>query len=121
MGINLAKKRATLNLGGPKTAEPKTQEQVALNPIGDSQEKRERTSKAKGKVDKKKAAITAEEVTEPGQTETVDQTDHASSSNTKARQSKKRITRDTSPSSILNAFKKRIWETRNGKASPISC
>ena len=36
----------------------------------------------------------------------MDQTDQPGSSNTKARQSKKRITRDTSPSSILNAFQK---------------
>ena len=79
---------------------------MALNPIGDSQDKRERTLKSKGKVEKKKAAVTAEENTDPGQTETVDQTDQPSSSNPTARQSKKRITRDTSPSSILIAFQK---------------
>ena len=105
-GLNLAIKRAKPNLGGPKTVGPKTQEQVALNPIGDPQDKRVRTLTSKGKVDKKKAAVTAEEVTDPGQTETVDQTDQPGSSNTKAGQSKKRITRDTSPSSILNAFQK---------------
>ena len=105
-GLNLAIKRAKPNLGGPKTAGPKTQEQVALNQIGESQDKKERTLKSKGKLDKKKAAITAEEVSEPGQTETVDQTDQPSSSNPKAKQSNKRITRDTSPSSILNAFQK---------------
>ena len=54
-GLNLAIKRAKPNLGGPKTAEPKTQEQVALNPTGDSQDKRERTLKYKGKLDTKKA------------------------------------------------------------------
>ena len=53
-GLNLAIKRAKPNLGGPKTVGPKTQEQVALNPIGDSQDRRERTLKSKGKVDKKK-------------------------------------------------------------------
>ena len=105
-GLNLAIKRAKPNLGGPKSLGPKTQEQVALSPTGDSQDKRERTLRSKGKVDKKKAVVTAEEVTDPGQTETVDQTDQPGSSNTKARQSKKRITRDTSPSSILNAFQK---------------
>ena len=70
-GLNLAIKRAKPNLGGPKTVGPKTQKQVALNPLGDSQDKRDRTLKSKGK-DKKKAAVTAEEVTDPGQTETVD-------------------------------------------------
>ena len=118
-GLNLAIKRAKPNLGGPKTAGPKTQEQVALNPIGDSRDKRERTLKSKGKVEKKKAAVTAEENTDPGQTETVDQTDQPSISNPTARESKKRITRDTSPSSILIAFQNRTWETWNGKASPI--
>ena len=104
-GINVAIKRAKPNLGGPKTVGPKTQEQVALNPLGNSQDKRDRTLKSKGK-DKKKAAVTAEEVTDPGQTETVDQTDRPGSSSTKSGQSRKRITRDTSPSSILNAFQK---------------
>ena len=74
-GLNLAIKRAKPNLGGPKSVGPKTQEQVALNPIEDSQVRRERTLKSKKKVDKKKAAVTAEDVTDPGQTETVDQTD----------------------------------------------
>ena len=105
-GLNLAIKRAKPNLGGPKTVGLKTQEQVALNPIGDPQDKRVRTLISKGKVDKKKAAVTAEEVTDPGQSETVDLTDQPCGSNTKARQSKKRITRDTSPSSILDAFQK---------------
>ena len=58
-----------------------------------------------GKI-KKKAAVTAEEVTDPGQTETVDQADQPGSLSTKIGQSRKRITRDTSPSSILNAFQK---------------
>ena len=58
-GLNLAIKRAKPNLGGPKTAGPKTQEQVALNPIGDSQDKTDRTPKSKEKLDKKKAAIAA--------------------------------------------------------------
>ena len=105
-GLNLAMKRGKPNLGGPNSAGPKTQEQVALNPIGNSQDKRERTLQPKEKLDKKKAAITAEEITKPGQTETVDQTDQPGSSNHQARQSKKRITRVTSPSSILNAFQK---------------
>ena len=35
---------------------------MALNPIGDTHDKNERTVKSKGKSDKKKAAITAEEV-----------------------------------------------------------
>ena len=104
-GLNLAIKRAKPNLGGPKTVGPKTQKQVALNPLGDSQDKRDRTLKSKGK-DKKKAAVTAEEVTDPGQTETVDQADQPGSSSTKIGQSRKRITRDSSPNSILNAFQK---------------
>ena len=70
----------------------------------DSQDKKERTPKFKGNLDKKKAAITAEEVRASGQAETVDPTDQLSSSNPKAKQAKKRITRDTSHSSILNAF-----------------
>ena len=102
----LSNKASKAESRGSKTVGPKTQEQVALNPIGDPQDKRVRTLTSKGKVDKKKAAVTAEEVTDPGQSETVDQTDQPCSSNTKARQSKKRITRDTSPSSILNAFQK---------------
>ena len=73
---------------------PKTQEQVALNPVGKSRDKRDQTLKPKGK-EKKKDAVTAEEVTDPKQSD-VDQAGH----------SKKRITRDTSPSSILNAFQK---------------
>ena len=97
-------KRAKPNLGGPKTVRPKTQEQVALNPVGESRDKRDQTLKPKGK-EKKKAAVTAEEVTDPGQTD-VDQADCPGSSSTKTGQSRKRITRDTSPSSILNAFQK---------------
>ena len=77
---------------------------MALNPIGDSQDKTDRTPKSKEKLDKKKAAMAATDVRAPGQAETVDQTDQPSSSNPKAKHSKKRITRDTSPSSILNAF-----------------
>ena len=115
-GLNLAKKREKPAGGGPKAAGPKTQEQVALNPTGDLQDKRERTLKSKRKLNKKKAAITAEEVTEPGQTETMDQTDQPSSSNPKARQSKKHITRNTSRSSILSAFQK-----QDMGASPIKC
>ena len=103
--LNLAIKRAKPNLGGPKTEGPKTQQQVALNPLGDSQDKRDRTLKSKGK-DKKKAAVTAEEVTDPGHTETVEKSEQPGSSSAKTGQSRKRITRDTSPSSILNAFQK---------------
>ena len=90
---------------GPKTVRPKTQQQVALNPLGDSQDKRDRTLKSKGK-DKKKAAVTAEEVTDPGHTETVEKAEQPGSSCAKTGQFRKRITRDTSPSSILNAFQK---------------
>ena len=105
-GLNLAIKRAKPNLGGPKTVgkrrkRPKTQEQVALNPVGESRDKRYQTLKPKGK--EKKAVVTAEEVTDPKQTD-VDQADRPGSSSTKSGQSRKRITRDTSPSSILNAF-----------------
>ena len=82
-GLNIAIKRAKPNLGGPKTVGPKTQEQVALNPIEDSQDRRERTLKSKRKVDKKKAAVTAEDVTDPEQTETVDQIDQPGGSKTK--------------------------------------
>ena len=102
--LNLAIKRAKPNLGGPKTMGPKTQEQVALNPIGESRDKRDQTLKNKGK-EKKKAAVAAEEVTNPKQSD-VDQADRAGSSGTKSGHSRKRITRDTSPSSILNAFQK---------------
>ena len=83
---------------------PKTQEQVALNPVRESRDKRDQTLKPKSK-EKKKAAVTAEEVTDPGQTD-VDQADRPGSSSTKTGQSRKRITWDTSPSSILNAFQK---------------
>ena len=103
-GLNLAIKRAKPNLGGPKTVGPKMQEQVALNPVGESREKRDQPLKSKGK-EKKKAAVTAEEVTDPKQSD-VDQADHPGSSSTKSGHSRKRITRDTSPSSILNAFQK---------------
>ena len=114
-GLNLAVRRAKPNLGGPTTVGPKTQEQVALKPIGDTQNKNEGTAKSKGKSDKKKAAITAEEVRLSKQSETMAPTDQPSSSggfaNSKAKQSKKRITRDTSPSSILNAFQKQDMAT----------
>ena len=48
-GLNLTIKRAKPNLGGPKTIGPKTQEQVALNPVGESRDKRDQTLKNKGK------------------------------------------------------------------------
>ena len=104
-GLNLAIKRAKPNLGGPNTIGPKTQEQVALNPVGESRDKRDQTLKNKGKEKKKAAAAAAEEVTNPKQSD-VDQADRAGSLGTKSGHSRKRITRDTSPSSILNAFQK---------------
>ena len=103
-GLNLAMKRAKPNLGGPKTIGPKTQEQEALNPVGESQDKRDQTLKNQGK-EKKKAAVAAEEVTHPKQSDG-DQADRAGSSGTKSGHSRKRMTRDTPPSSILNAFQK---------------
>ena len=103
-GLNLAIKRAKPNLGGPKTVGLKTQEQVALNPVGESRDKTDQTLKNKGK-EKKKAAVAAEEVTNPKHSDG-DQADRAGSSRTKSEHSRKRITRDTSPSSILNAFQK---------------
>ena len=74
------------------------QEQVALNPVGESRDKRDQTLKPKSK-EKKKATVTAEEVTDPKQSD-VDQADRAGSAGTKSGHSRKRITRDTSPSSI---------------------
>ena len=52
-GLNLAIKRAKPNLWGPKTMGPKTQEQVALNPVGESRDKRDQTLKNKGKEKRK--------------------------------------------------------------------
>ena len=98
-GLNLAIKRAKPNLGGPKT-----QEQVAINPTGESRDKREQTLKNKGKG-KKKAAEAAEDSINTKQSDG-DQANRAGSSGTKSVPSKKRITRDTSPGSILNAFQK---------------
>ena len=106
-GLNLAIRWAKPNLGGPKTIGPKTQEQVALKPVGESRDQNGQTLNNKDK-EKKKAAVAAEEVTHPKQSDG-DQADRASSSGTKSRHSRKRITRDTSPSSILNP------ETRYGR------
>ena len=87
---------------------PKPQDQVALKSLGESKGQNEVTIKSKGKSDKKNAAVTAEEVRTSKQLETIIPPDQPSSSvglaNTQAKPSKKRITRDTSPSSILNAF-----------------
>ena len=52
-GLNLAIKRAKPNLGGPKSMGPKTQKQVALNPVGESRDKRDQTLKNKGKEKRK--------------------------------------------------------------------
>ena len=93
---------------GASEQSPKTQEQVALNPIGESRDKRDQTLKNKGK-EKKKAAIAAEEIINPKQPD-ADQADCAGSSGTKSVPSRKRITRDTSPGSILNAFQKQDME-----------
>ena len=107
-GLNLAVKRAKPNHGGPTTMGPKTQDQVALKSLGETKGQNEVTMKSKSKSDKKKAAVTAEEARTSEQLETIIPPDQPSSSgglaNTQAKPSKKRITRDTSPSSILNAF-----------------
>ena len=107
-GLNLAVKRAKPNLGGPTTMGPKTQDQVALKLLGETKGQNEVMIKSKGKSDKKKTAVTAEEVRTSEQLETIIPQNQPSSwrnlANTQAKSSKQRITRDTSPSSILNAF-----------------
>ena len=76
---------------------PKTQEQVVIKPKGKKQHK-------------KKAATAAEEIPKSKPAETTNPQDQPSSSeglkSAKPKSIKKLITRDTSPSSILNAFQK---------------
>ena len=79
-GFNLAVKRAKLNLGGPTTMGPKTQDQVALKSLGETKGQNEVTIKSKGKSDKKKAAVTAEEVRTSEKSETIIPPDQPSSS-----------------------------------------
>ena len=105
----MAVKRAKPNLGGPTIGGLKIQDQVALKPTGEPNDQNQVTLKSKGKQDKKKAAVAAEEVTTSKPLNTIDQSDQPSSSgglaNPRSKQSKKRITRDSSPSSILSISK----------------
>ena len=81
---------------------------MALKSLGETKSQNEVTIKSKSKSDKKKAAVPAEEVRMSDQLETIIPSDQPSSSgnlaHTQTKPSKKRITRDTSPSSVLNAF-----------------
>ena len=79
-GLNLAVKRAKPNLGGPTTVGPKTHDQVALKPLGETKGQNEVTVKSKGKSDMKKAAVTADEVRSSKQSETIVPPDQPSSS-----------------------------------------